>query len=228
MGNLQPCRLSPITTHQAKAISRPRDRGKSRQGDSQRRPPVRPPGQPARQHNQEKQPTAELKSEAKDIEDALKIVKASRGDVSKRCRAGDLDQAQQLDALLSRDRLLLDVIRMIADCTETRMMLPIVQAQGKQASPPETAPSTPDRRCRHPAGPGQRCPPGPHSRHRKRRLRPPDRCHPDRAQRRQNSLPRDRSSHALRGRRSPAIHAAIVAQNHQRSGCLRLSVGVLH
>ncbi len=29
MRRLQPCRLSPITTHQAKAINRPRDRGKS-------------------------------------------------------------------------------------------------------------------------------------------------------------------------------------------------------
>ena len=30
MRRLQPCRLSPITTHQTKAINRPRDRGKSR------------------------------------------------------------------------------------------------------------------------------------------------------------------------------------------------------
>ena len=80
-------------------------------------------------------PTVELKSEVRDLEDALEIVKASRKDVPKHCRAGDLDEAEQLDALPSHQRLLLDVIRMIAYRTETRMMLPVMQAQGQKPHP---------------------------------------------------------------------------------------------
>ena len=82
-----------------------------------------------------KRPTVELKSEVRDLEDALEIVKASRRDVPKHCPAGDLDEAEQLDALPSRERLLLDVIRMIAYRTETRMMLPVMQAQGQKPHP---------------------------------------------------------------------------------------------
>ena len=82
-----------------------------------------------------KQPTAELKSEIRDLEDARRIVKASRREVPRHCRAGDLDEAEKLDALPSRERLLLDVIRMIAYRAETRMMLPVMQAQGKKTHP---------------------------------------------------------------------------------------------
>ena len=80
-------------------------------------------------------PTVELKSEVRDLEDVLEIVKASRKDVPKHCRAGDLGEAEQLDALPSRQRLLLDVIRMIAYRAETRMMLPVMQAQGQKPHP---------------------------------------------------------------------------------------------
>ena len=51
------------------------------------------------------------------------------------CRAGDLGEAEKLAALPSRERLLLDVIRMIAYRAETRMMLPVMQAQGKKTHP---------------------------------------------------------------------------------------------
>lgn len=82
-----------------------------------------------------KQPTAELKSEVRDLEGAREMVKASRRAVPRHCRAGDLDEAERLDALPSRERLLFDVIRMIAYRAETRMMLPVMQAQGKKAHP---------------------------------------------------------------------------------------------
>ena len=82
-----------------------------------------------------KRPTAELRSEFRDLEDAIGIVRASRSDVSKHCRAGDLGEAEQLDALPSRERLLLDVVRMIAYRAETRMMFPVIQAQGKKPHP---------------------------------------------------------------------------------------------
>ena len=81
-----------------------------------------------------KQATAELKSEVRDLECAREIVSASRREVP-HCRAGDLDEAEKLDALPSRERLLLDVIRMIAYRAETRMMLPVMQAQGKRTHP---------------------------------------------------------------------------------------------
>ena len=64
---------------------------------------------------------------------ARRIVKASRREVPRHCRAGDHDEAEKLDALPSRERLLLDVIRLIAYRAETRMMLPVMQAQGKKA-----------------------------------------------------------------------------------------------
>jgi len=82
-----------------------------------------------------KQPTAELKSQVRDLEGAREIVKASRRGVPRHCRAGDLDEAEKLDVLPSRERLLLDVIRMIAYRAETRMMLPVMQAQGRKTHP---------------------------------------------------------------------------------------------
>ena len=82
-----------------------------------------------------KQPTAELKRELRDLEGGREIVRASRREVPTHCRAGDLDEAGQLDALPSRERLLLDVIRMIAYRAETRMMLPVMQAQGHKPHP---------------------------------------------------------------------------------------------
>lgn len=82
-----------------------------------------------------KQPTAELKRELRDLEGGREIVRSSRREVPTHCRAGDLDEAGQLDALPSRERLLLDVIRMIAYRAETRMMLPVMQAQGRKPHP---------------------------------------------------------------------------------------------
>lgn len=82
-----------------------------------------------------KQPTAELKRELRDLEGGREIVRSSRRALPTHCRAGDLDEAAQLDALPSRERLLLDVIRMIAYRAETRMMLPVMQAQGRKPHP---------------------------------------------------------------------------------------------
>ncbi len=82
-----------------------------------------------------KRPKAQLRREVSDLEGALEIARASRRNVPKHCRAGDLDEDQQLDALPSRDRRLLDIIRMIAYRAETRMMLPVMQGQGKKPHP---------------------------------------------------------------------------------------------
>ena len=45
-----------------------------------------------------KLPTAELKSEVRDLEGAREIIRASRREMPRHCRAGDLDEAEKLDA----------------------------------------------------------------------------------------------------------------------------------
>ena len=82
-----------------------------------------------------KRPTADLRKELRDLEGGREIVRSSRREVPTHCRAGDLDEAEQLDALPARERLLLDVIRVIAYRAETRMMLPVMQAQGRKPHP---------------------------------------------------------------------------------------------
>lgn len=54
------------------------------------------------------------KSELRDHQDARNIVKASHREIPTHCRAGDLDETKQLNALPVRERLLLDLIRVIA------------------------------------------------------------------------------------------------------------------
>ena len=54
------------------------------------------------------------KSELRHLQDARNIVKPSHREIPEHCRAGDLDETEQLNALPARERLLLDVIRVIA------------------------------------------------------------------------------------------------------------------
>ena len=53
------------------------------------------------------QPTAELKCELRDLQDARDIVRARRREIPTHCRAGDLDETEQLDALPARERRVL-------------------------------------------------------------------------------------------------------------------------
>ena len=112
-------------------------------------------------------PTQALESEIGNLESALESARANRNNTPTHCRAGDLDEDQQLDALPSRQRLFLDTIRMIAYRAETSMMLPVMHAQGKKNPSQETAPRPHERRRRYPARPRQRRAPGPCSRPRK-------------------------------------------------------------
>ena len=48
------------------------------------------------------------------------------------CRAGNLSEQDKLDALPVGGRLFMDVVRMIAYRAETRMMAPLIGAQGKK------------------------------------------------------------------------------------------------
>ena len=82
-----------------------------------------------------KQPTKALTREVRNLQNARDIVEASCRKMSTHCLAGDLDEVEQLDALTAHERLLLDVIRIIAYRAETRMMLPVMQAQGHKPYP---------------------------------------------------------------------------------------------
>ena len=82
-----------------------------------------------------KKTAPELKQEIKDLEDALDIVRTVARTENTHCRAGDLSEIERLDVLPSRERLFLDVIRMLAYRAETRMTLPITHAQGKKTNP---------------------------------------------------------------------------------------------
>ena len=75
-----------------------------------------------------KKPAPELKQEIRDLEGALDIVRTEET----HCRAGDLDELERLDVVASRERLFLDVMRMLAYRAETRMTLPIIHAQGRK------------------------------------------------------------------------------------------------
>ena len=79
-----------------------------------------------------KKPAPELKQEIKDLEDALDVVRTVARTENTHCRAGDLSEIERLDVVASRERLFLDVIRMLAYRAETRMTLPIIHAQGKK------------------------------------------------------------------------------------------------
>ena len=77
-------------------------------------------------------PADKLTSEAENLETIIETATADRRNAPRHCRVGDLDETERLDALPSRQRLFLDVIRMVAYRAETRMMLPVIQAQGKK------------------------------------------------------------------------------------------------
>ena len=64
--------------------------------------------------------------------DALKL---RRGEVPTHIRVADLGEGEMRDALPSGERLLLDVIRMIAYRAETRMMPAVAAAQGSKRRP---------------------------------------------------------------------------------------------
>ena len=72
-------------------------------------------------------------SDALDAErEALKLL---RSDTPQHVTIADLDERDALDALPEGEKLLLDVIRMIAYRAETRMMPAVAQAQGKNPRP---------------------------------------------------------------------------------------------
>ena len=73
-----------------------------------------------------------LEADAKALAGELDELKQQRGDTPTHVRAGDLSEQDKLDALPVAGRLFMDVVRMIAYRAETRMMAPLIGAQGKK------------------------------------------------------------------------------------------------
>ena len=73
-----------------------------------------------------------LEADAKAVAAELDELKQERADTPTHVRAGDLPEQDKLDALPVGGRLFLDVVRMIAYRAETRMMAPVITAQGKK------------------------------------------------------------------------------------------------
>ena len=76
-----------------------------------------------------------IKAEIGTLDAAREALKLQRREVPTHDRAAELGEGERLDALPSGERLLLDVIRMIAYRAETRMMPAVAAAQGSKRRP---------------------------------------------------------------------------------------------
>ena len=73
-----------------------------------------------------------LQDDANALAAQLDALKQQRAHTPTHVRAGDLPEQHKLDALPVGGRLFMDVVRMIAYRAETRMMTPVLTAQGKK------------------------------------------------------------------------------------------------
>ena len=73
-----------------------------------------------------------LDADAKALAGELDELQQQRVDTPTHVRAGNLSEQDKLDALPVAGRLFMDVVRMIAYRAETRMMAPVIGAQGKK------------------------------------------------------------------------------------------------
>ncbi len=81
---------------------------------------------------EQRRDTASLDADATALAGELDQLKQQRADLPTHVRAGDLSEQDKLDALPVAGRLFMDVVRMIAYRAETRMMAPVIGAQGKK------------------------------------------------------------------------------------------------
>ena len=73
-----------------------------------------------------------LAADANALAGELDELQQQRVDTPTHVRAGNLSEQDKLDALPVAGRLFMDVVRMIAYRAETRMMAPVIGAQGKK------------------------------------------------------------------------------------------------
>ena len=76
--------------------------------------------------------TSRLDADANVLAAELDALKQQRADLPTHVRAGDLSEHDKLDALPVGGRLFMDLVRMIAYRAETRMLAPVITAQGKK------------------------------------------------------------------------------------------------
>ena len=81
---------------------------------------------------EQRRDTASLDADAKAIAGELEELKQQRADLPTHVRAGDLSEQDKLDALPVGRRLFMDIVRMLAYRAETRMLAPVLAAQGKK------------------------------------------------------------------------------------------------
>ena len=81
---------------------------------------------------EQRRDTASLDANATALAGELDELKQQRAELPTHVRAGDLSEQDKLDALPIGGRLFMDVVRMIAYRAETRMMAPVIGAQGKK------------------------------------------------------------------------------------------------
>ena len=86
-------------------------------------------------HKATKAPWQRLQAESNSLDAARDALKAQRRLTPRHITVAELDHDPALDALPEAEKLLLDVIRMIAYRAETRMMPALAQAQGKKPRP---------------------------------------------------------------------------------------------
>ena len=81
---------------------------------------------------EQRRDTASLDADATALAGELDELKQQRAELPTHVRAGDLSEQDKLDTLPVGGRLFMDVVRMIAYRAETRMMAPVIGAQGKK------------------------------------------------------------------------------------------------
>ena len=81
---------------------------------------------------EQRRDTASLDADATALAGELDELKQQRAELPTHVRAGDLSEQDKLDALPVAGRLFMDVVRMIAYRAETRMMAPVISAQGNK------------------------------------------------------------------------------------------------
>ena len=76
-----------------------------------------------------------VQTESETLDAEHEALRLQRKDMSRYITVAELDQGHALDSLPEGEKLFLDIIRMIAYRTETRMMPAVAQAQGKNHRP---------------------------------------------------------------------------------------------
>ena len=107
---------------------------RTRKADQEIQEPTGQPAQPGCQPIEKRHNTAALLAQIETLELQMQGHKAQRTNLPMHILAADLDNDDKLDMIPSKQRLLLDIIRMIAYRAETHMILAVAQMQAKKTN----------------------------------------------------------------------------------------------